>query len=249
MIPFMITGSFVIERSHATSDQVRTGSMSDAKYSASADSPSWSGMSWSSGAVRFIAFRPGGSLKELRTSRSRRPSRGPDAPNERGRDRTILVHVKLEPDRSTGSCNDALDGCRRERGQDVNAAGGTGRACHSQLSFRMRHALECQRRDQYRSAESVTEHAHRRVAAICPAQYVVMEREALERGTILTHGDLVVCASVIVVEHRQRQDFTRLCFVLREVQECHSPPRPRWCSSGVGYDRSAAKDLTGPVQA
>ena len=66
----------VIERSHATSDQVRTGSMSDAKYSASADSPSWSGMSWSSGAVRFIAFRPGGSLKELRTSRSRRPSRG-----------------------------------------------------------------------------------------------------------------------------------------------------------------------------
>jgi hypothetical protein len=84
-----------------------------------------------------------------------------------------------------------------------------------------------------RSAERVTEHAHRRVAAIRSAQYVVMEREALERGTILTHGDLVVCASVIVIEHRQRQDFTRLCFVLREVHECHGPLRPRRCSSDV----------------
>ena len=56
----------------------------------------------------------------------------------------------------------------------------------------------------------MTEHAHRRVAAIRSAQYVVIEREALERGTILTHGDLVVRTSVIVIEHRQRQDFTRL---------------------------------------
>jgi len=41
----------VIERSHATSGQVRTGSMSEAKYDASADSPSCSGMSWSSSNV------------------------------------------------------------------------------------------------------------------------------------------------------------------------------------------------------
>ena len=45
---------------------------------------------------------------------------------------------------------------------------------------------------------------------------------------------LVVCASVIVIEHRQRQDFRRLCFVLREVHECYGQLRPRRCSSNVG---------------